>query len=449
MTTKRLAGWGRTAWTVAEVRQREFTTAPESDGARADRGAIPRGLGRAYGAAAQNSGGVVVDMTITNDPTLQLDESTGVVTVDAGLSLDDLLKFSVPRGWFVPVTPGTRFVTIGGMVASDVHGKNHHFDGSFGNHVLSLDVQVADGSVVTLSPTERPEWFWATVGGMGLTGIVRRATFRMLRIESALVEVETIRFPDLQSGLQLMMDERDDTFRYSVAWIDISARGRNLGRGILTRGDHATAAQDARVEKLAYNPSVRLSVPPMIPNWLLNSLTIRIFNELWYRKSPRRPHVGLESIPKFFHPLDGVKKWNRVYGRRGFIQYQVIVPFAHTELIGEIVGEFSAARIGSFLAVLKRMGASNDAPMSFPTEGWTLTVDIASGTRGLPALLARLDERVLAVGGRHYLAKDAHVTAQAVARGYPRFAEWKRVRRDMDPTGIWKSDLGRRLGLVE
>jgi decaprenylphospho-beta-D-ribofuranose 2-oxidase len=365
------------------------------------------------------------------------------------LSLDDLLKYSVPRGWFVPVTPGTRFVTIGGMVASDVHGKNHHVDGSFGSHVVALDVELSDGATVTLSPTNNAGWFWATVGGMGLTGIVRRVTFRMIRIESSLVEVETTRFRNLESGLKLMSDQSDDSFRYSVAWIDISARGKNLGRGVLTRGDHAPAFKDPRKDRLRYQPNVRLAVPPVVPNWFLNSLTIKLFNELWYRKSPRRQRVDLESIPKFFHPLDGVRMWNRVYGRRGFIQYQIIVPYSHTDLLKEIVTEFSRERIGSFLAVLKRMGPQNVAPMSFPTEGWTLTVDIASGTPGLPELLARLDERVLASGGRHYLAKDAHVTSQAVSRGYARLEEWKRTRQEMDPSSRWKSDLGRRLGLVE
>lgn len=450
MTERRLAGWGRTAWTVADVVTRTDESRPRARSANeAPRGSIARGLGRAYGAAAQNSGGVVLDMTLEGVADVDLDDTTGIVTVDAGVSLDELLKYSVPRGWFVPVTPGTRFVTVGGAIASDIHGKNHHRDGSFGNHVYSMDVLLSNESVVRLSPETSPEWFWATVGGMGLTGVILRATFQMIRIESSLVEVETIRFPNLATGLELMSSEADDSFRYSVSWIDITAKGKKLGRGILTRGDHAAATRDIRRNRLEYHPSVRLSVPPIVPNWLLNPVTIRAFNELWFRKSPAQRAITLESIPAFFHPLDGVRQWNRVYGSRGFIQYQIIVPFAHTDVLRTVVDELSIAKIGSFLAVLKRMGNANGAPMSFPTSGWTFTVDIASGTRGLGELLARLDDLVLSVGGRHYLAKDAHVTASAVERGYPGLAEWRRTREQMDPIRAWNSDLARRLGLVD
>lgn len=450
MTLQLLSGWGRTAWTYSELSHAAQADLPQLiDEAASRRGIVARGLGRAYGAAAQNAGGVVLDTTVElADGSVDLDAETGIVSVAAGVSFDELLKFLVPRGWFVPVTPGTRFITVGGAIASDVHGKNHHHDGSFGSHLVSIVVVTSSGEEVVLSPTKRPTWFWATVGGMGLTGIITRATFKLLKIESSLVEVETTRFDNLDEGIRLMSDPRDDDFRYSVAWIDVSARGPRLGRGILTRGDHASAEADTRVAKLSYNPKVRLSFPPYAPNWLLNSVSIKVFNALWFRKSPAQTHVGLESIPKFFHPLDGVRGWNRVYGKRGFVQYQIIIPFEHTDVLREIVQEFSAAKVGSFLAVLKRMGVGNESPMSFPTKGWTFTVDVASGISGLPQLLARLDEKVLAAGGRHYLAKDAHVTARAVELGYPRFNEWKKVRRKMDPTGAWKSDLGRRLGLV-
>lgn len=450
MTQRRLSGWGRTAWTTAEVVTRTDDLMPRARStAESPRGSIARGLGRAYGAAAQNSGGVVLDMTVKGVGDIDMDPNTGVVTVDAGVSVDELLKFSVPRGWFVPVTPGTRFVTIGGAIASDIHGKNHHRDGSFGNHVYSLDILLSDGNEVRLSPETSSRYFWATVGGMGLTGVILRATFQMIPIESSLVEVETIRFNDLDAGLKLMSSEADDDFRYSVAWIDITAGGVSLGRGILTRGDHASAKVDKRKNPLKYDPKVRLSIPPIVPNWLLNPITIKMFNELWFRRSPRKPTTSLETIPAFFHPLDGVRQWNRIYGTRGFIQYQIIVPFSHTDTLRQVVNELSQNKIGSFLAVLKRMGTGNGAPMSFPSAGWTLTVDIASGTRGLGSLLARLDDLVLSVGGRHYLAKDAHVTAVAVERGYSALADWKAIRREMDPARAWNSDLARRLGLVE
>jgi decaprenylphospho-beta-D-ribofuranose 2-oxidase len=380
-----------------------------------------------------------------------LDDASGIVTAPAGMSLDDILRDSVPRGWFVPVTPGTRFVTVGGAIASDIHGKNHHFDGSFGQHVRSMRVLLSSGEIVRLSPEENAAWFWATVGGMGLTGVVLDAEIRMLKVGSSRVRVETERLADFDAVVAAMSsDGADDTYRYSVAWVDLVATGRSMGRGVLTRGDHATAAEAGEGDDvLAYDPKVRLAAPPWVPNQLLNKLSIKAFNEVWYRKAPSRRHVGIESIPAFFHPLDGVRQWNTLYGSQGFIQYQFIVPLGQVEVLRRVIEAFSGQGVASFLAVLKRMGPQNAAPMSFPTEGWTLTLDMAAGLRGLPELLARVDTMVLDAGGRHYLAKDSHVAPSAVRRGYPRFAEWQEVRAEMDPTGRWNSDLARRLGLME
>lgn len=416
------------------------------------RGVIARGLGRSYGAASQNAGGRVVLLDGSGDnkgPDLMLNPETGLIDVAASVSLDAILRYSVPRGWFVPVTPGTRFVTVGGAVASDVHGKNHHVDGSFGQHVVSLDLMLSDGTVVTLGPEENAEWFWATVGGMGLTGVILRARIRMLRIESSLVRVETRRLPNFDSVCDAMSATGDDAdYRYSVCWVDLLASGASLGRGVLTRGDHATASESSVDEPLAYDPRLHIGAPPWVPNGLLNKLSIRAFNEAWYRKAPRESHVGLESIPTFFHPLDGVNNWNRLYGSRGFIQYQFIVPLERTDVMRRVIETFSSAGVGSFLAVLKRMGPQNKAPLSFPTEGWTLTLDVSAGLKGLPELLATTDSMVLDAGGRHYLAKDSHATAMAIRRGYPRLEEWMATRDAMDPAGRWCSDLGRRLGLV-
>jgi decaprenylphospho-beta-D-ribofuranose 2-oxidase len=416
------------------------------------RGVIARGLGRSYGAAAQNAGGSVLLMpgAAVGAP-YSLDDNAGIVTAPAGMSLDDILRDSVPRGWFVPVTPGTRFVTVGGAIASDIHGKNHHFDGSFGQHVRSMRVLLSSGEIVRLSPEENAAWFWATVGGMGLTGVVLDAEIRMLKIGSSRVRVETERLADFDAVVAAMSsDGADDTYRYSVAWVDLVATGRSMGRGVLTRGDHATAAEAGGGDDvLAYDPKVRLAAPPWVPNQLLNKLSIKAFNEVWYRKAPSRRHVGIESIPTFFHPLDGVRQWNTLYGSQGFIQYQFIVPLGQVEVLRRVIEAFSGQGVASFLAVLKRMGPQNAAPMSFPTEGWTLTLDMAAGLRGLPELLARVDTMVLDAGGRHYLAKDSHVAPSAVRRGYPRFAEWQEVRAEMDPTGRWNSDLARRLGLME
>ena len=453
MTKQRLSGWGRTAWTVSDtVVPADVEAIRTVVAASPHRGVIARGLGRSYGAAAQNAGGSVLLMpgTAVGAP-YSLDDNTGIVTAPAGMSLDDILRDSVPRGWFVPVTPGTRFVTVGGAIASDIHGKNHHFDGSFGQHVRSMRVLLSSGEIVRLSPEENAAWFWATVGGMGLTGVVLDAEIRMLKIGSSRVRVETERLTDFDAVVAAMSsDGADDTYRYSVAWVDLVATGRSMGRGVLTRGDHATAAEAGGGDDvLAYDPKVRLAAPPWVPNQLLNKLSIKAFNEVWYRKAPSRRHVGIESIPAFFHPLDGVRQWNTLYGSQGFIQYQFIVPLGQVEVLRRVIEAFSGQGVASFLAVLKRMGPQNAAPMSFPTEGWTLTLDMAAGLRGLPELLARVDTMVLDAGGRHYLAKDSHVAPSAVRRGYPRFAEWQEVRAEMDPTGRWNSDLARRLGLME
>ena len=452
MPLQRLSGWGRTAWTVSD------TVVPSCDadirgvlGSSTERGVIARGLGRSYGAAAQNAGGQVLMMAgAPVGAQFHLDDVSGVVTAPAGMSLDDILRITVPRGWFAPVSPGTRFVTVGGAIGSDIHGKNHHFDGSFGQHVRSMRVMLGSGEVVTLSPQEHPGWFWATIGGMGLTGVVLDAEVQMLRIESSRVRVETERLPDFDAVVAAMSsDGEDDTYRYSVSWVDLVATGKSMGRGVLTRGDHAAASEVKGGDVLAYDPKVRLAAPGWVPNQLLNKFSIKAFNELWYRKAPSERHVGIESIPAFFHPLDGVRGWNSLYGTQGFIQYQFIVPLPEVEVLRRVIEAFAGQGVASFLAVLKRMGRQNPAPMSFPTEGWTLTLDMAAGIRGLPELLARVDTMVLDAGGRHYLAKDSHVSPAAVRRGYPRFSQWQEVRDEMDPTGRWNSDLARRLGLLD
>ena len=453
MALQRLSGWGRTAWTVADLFHtndvHEMQQIIEGSGAR---GVIARGLGRSYGAAAQNAGGSVIEITAEGDPSgidALLNSATGELDVASSVSIDSILRMSVPRGWFVPVTPGTRFVTIGGAIASDVHGKNHHFDGSFGQHVSAITLMLASGEIVELSPQSHPEWFWATVGGMGLTGIILRARVQMLPIESSRVRVETERLTNFDAVCEAMSsDGADNDYRYSVCWIDLLATGSSMGRGVLTRGEHASANDVKDDDVLAYDPRLKVPAPGWVPNGLLNKWSIKAFNEVWYRKAPGARHVSIESIPQFFHPLDGVHQWNRLYGKQGFIQYQFIVPLDRIDVLRAVIETFSSAGVASFLAVLKRMGEQNLAPMSFPTEGWTLTLDMAAGIKGLPELLAKVDNMVLDAGGRHYLAKDSHVSPTAVRRGYARLDEWMQTRDSMDPNGLWRSDLARRLGLV-
>ena len=449
-----LTGWGRTAGSSAELvaesaRRVDALTAAVKD--LPPRGGIARGLGRSYGDSAQNGGGVVLRL---HDQVLDaaIDEVAGTVTVPAGVSLDDLLRVAVPRGFFVPVSPGTRFVTVGGAIASDIHGKNHHVEGSFGKHVQRLSLLLADGSVVELGPDRRPELFWATVGGMGLTGVILDATVRLLRIETSRCSVDTTRTPDLDTLLALM-DEGDRYYRYSVAWIDLMAKGSRLGRSILTRGDHATTDQLAprdAVDPLAYDPHQLVAVPPLVPPaGLLNHTTVAAFNEFWYRKAPRRRVGQIVSISSYFHILDAIGSWNRLYGRPGFLQYQFVVPFGQETALRTVVERLAGSGTASFLAVLKRFGAANPGPLSFPIPGWTLALDLPAGSRGLAGLLHGLDEVVLDAGGRHYLAKDSHTTPAAIRRGYPRLAEWQAVRTSVDPAGVWASDQSRRLRLLD
>ncbi|MEQ1872275.1 MAG: FAD-binding oxidoreductase [Ilumatobacteraceae bacterium] len=412
------------------------------------RGALARGLGRSYGDAAQNSGGLVLRLSASASEVV-VDTQRQTATVPGALSIDELLRVLVPRGFFVPVTPGTRFVTIGAAIASDIHGKNHHVDGSFGNHVETLDLLLADGSVVTIGPDRNAELFWATVGGMGLTGIVLSATFRLIPIETSKMVVDTDRVPDLDS-LLAAMSEHDDDYRYSVAWIDLLAKGRHLGRSVLTRGDHARASDLKDCDNaLAYDPRQIISVPALIPpSGVLSHAAVAAFNELWYRKAPNHRELEEQSLATFFHPLDGIGAWNRLYGARGMVQYQFVVPLDRDDVLRRVVELLSARRVPAFLAVLKRFGSGNAAPLSFPMPGWTLALDTSSAISGLSALFAELDKLVLDAGGRHYFAKDACLGPLTAQRGYPRLAEWQATRSSADPHRRWQSDLARRLQLL-
>ncbi|WP_369130427.1 FAD-binding oxidoreductase [Modestobacter roseus] len=443
-----LAGWGRTAPTRATL-----TPVRGDDDVRAavlaatGRGVVARGLARSYGDAAQNAGGTVLDMTSANQ-VLQADLETGLVDVEAGISLDELMNRFVPQGYFVPVTPGTRLVTVGGAIAADIHGKNHHVAGSFGQHVRWLDLLTADGQVRRVSPESDPDLFWATVGGMGLTGVILRAQVQMKAIESSRCLVDTDRTPDLDSLMSLLA-ETDHLYEYSVAWIDTLAKGKRMGRSVVTRGRFAKLDElpaKRRTDPLEYHGSVKASVPDIFPPGLLNLATVAAFNEVWYRKAPTRKRDQLQSIPTFFHPLDAVGGWNRIYGPRGFVQYQVTVPFGQEEAMRELLDRLSAFGTASFLAVLKRFGPDNPGMLSYPSPGWTLALDIPV-MKGLAGLLDSLDEVVIAAEGRTYLAKDSRVRPETFEKMYDRLDDFRAVRKQVDPAGVFMSDLARRLAL--
>lgn len=450
-----LTGWGRTAPSATCLAR--ATSDGEAEQLLAGAGAaglIPRGLGRSYGDAAQCAGGVTVDTTGL-DRIRSFDEEAGALTVGAGVSLDTVMRTFLPRGWFVPVTPGTRFVTVGGAVAADIHGKNHHVDGSLSGHVSSLVLAAPTGTRV-LRPGSGPadpdaRLFWATAGGLGLTGIIVEATLALLAVRTTSIRVDTERAADLDDVLA-RMDSGDDRYRYSVAWVDSLARGRRLGRAVLTRGDHAEPEDLSPSERdpsraLAFDPVTRLSAPPSVPGGLLNRATVRAFNEAWFRRAPRYEEGAIQPLTDFFHPLDLMAGWNRLYGRRGFVQYQLVVPFGAEDTLRLALERTSAAGCASFLTVLKRFGAGA-GPLSFPMPGWTLSLDIPAAMEGLGALLDGLDHSVAGAGGRVYLAKDARLAPELLPAMYPGLAEWRAVRDSVDPDRVLCSDLSRRTGLL-
>lgn len=442
-----VTGWGRTAPTTARlVHPRTYEEAAAAVRACGARGGIARGLGRAYGDAAQNAGGAVLDMTGL-DRIHAIDAAGGTVLCDAGVSLHRLMEVLLPLGWFVPVTPGTRYVTVGGAIGADIHGKNHHVSGSFGRHVLSFELLTADGAIRTVR-RDTP-LFDATTGGMGLTGVILTATVRLRPVATSLMSVDTERAADLDD-LMARLTATDHRYGYSVAWIDLLARGRSTGRSVLTRGEHApldALPPRARRRPLAFRPARFPSAPAFVPEGLLGRGTVGLFNELWYRKAPRARAGELQRISAFFHPLDGVPHWNRVYGRGGFVQYQFAVGHGREEALRRIVRRIAERRCPSFLAVLKRFGQGDPGWLSFPMPGWTLALDIPASLPGLGAFLDELDEEVAGAGGRVYLAKDARLRPELLAGMYPRLTEFRRLRAELDPRGVFTSDLSRRLDL--
>jgi decaprenylphospho-beta-D-ribofuranose 2-oxidase len=452
-TVQRLTGWGRTAPTVAQVLS---TPDPEviakavahaADGGT--RGVIARGLGRSYGDNAQNGGGLVIDMTGLNR-IHSINSDDGLVDVDAGVNLDQLMRAALPLGLWVPVLPGTRQVTVGGAIACDIHGKNHHSAGSFGDHVRSIELLTADGDVRQLTPDgPESELFWATVGGNGLTGIILRATIEMTPTETAYFIADGDVTASLDETIAFHSDGSEANYTYSSAWFDAISAPPKLGRAAVSRGSLARLEQlpkKLQRDPLKFEAPQLLTFPDIFPNGLANKYTFVPIGELWYRKSGTY-RGKIQNLTQFYHPLDMFGEWNRGYGKAGFAQYQFVVPTSAVDEFKSIIADIQKSGHYSFLNVFKLFGQGNQAPLSFPIPGWNVCVDFPIKP-GVGELLGELDRRVLQFGGRVYTAKDSRVTAETFHAMYPRIDEWIAVRRKADPHGVFASDMARRLELL-
>jgi decaprenylphospho-beta-D-ribofuranose 2-oxidase len=439
-----LSGWGRYPICASEVFRPEKFAELSAIVAANSHKLIARGAGRAYGDAALNSENRVVDLQRLNRM-LSFDPETGILHAEAGVTLDEIIRVFLPRGFFPPVVPGTRFVTLGGSIAADIHGKSHHRDSSLATHVLWFDLMLASGEVRRCSREENRELFWATVGGMGLTGIILELAMRLRRVESAYIKGEIIRVANVDEAME-NFERTDREYRCSAAWIDCVSSKGSLGRSVLHVGDFAS--RDALPANIRHEPLVPKekgapAVPFNLPNFALNSLSVRAFNYGYYAIH-RNQNQALVSYEPFFFPLDSIHNWSRIYGKRGFVQYQCVWPLAESRAgLIETLEAISASGRASFLAVLKKFGAQ-EGMLSFPMPGYTLALDFPV-TDGLLEFLDRLDAMVLKRGGRVYLAKDARMRPDTFRAMYPKFEEWRAAKADADPNNHFSSTLSRRL----
>ncbi|MFK4503482.1 decaprenylphospho-beta-D-ribofuranose 2-oxidase [Bradyrhizobium japonicum] len=434
-----VSGWGRFPVVDSELlRPRSF----EAVGEAVVTGSVARGNGRAYGDAAI---GAIRTVAMTGfDRVRSFDPVTGRIRLEAGVLLSDLIDTFGPRGFLPFVVPGTRFVSVGGAIAADVHGKNHHCEGGFGRYVDSILLRTGQGETIEASREQNSDAFFATVGGMGLTGVILEATMRLRPVETGWIRERVISASDLDSAMRAL--DAGDSATYSVAWIDCAARGSDLGRSLIYLGEHARTgeiADGAGAFPVGKNPG--LAVPVDLPSMTLNRYSIRTFNELYYRMGARRAGGGhVVSLYPYFFPLDSIADWNRIYGRRGFLQHQCVIPeLGARAVLGEILDRVARRGDASFLAVLKKLG-QGDGILSFPLPGYTLALDFP--VKGdILNFLDEIDRLVVAAGGRLYLAKDARQSRATFEAGYPALRRFNAIRKSLDPAGTIRSKLSQRL----
>ncbi|MFJ7527118.1 FAD-binding protein [Streptomyces griseus] len=450
--TVSLTGWGRTAPTTAvRFRPRTHEEAAAVVRGRGPRGVIARGLGRSPGDAAQNAGGSVLDLTGLARVG-RVDAAAGVVRCDAGVSLERLLRVLLPLGWLPPVVPGTGRVTVGGAIGSDLTGLDHRRSGSFSRQVSALELLTADGEVRTVLPGTA--LFDATAGGLGLTGVILGATLRLRRVTTGLMSVSTERAGDLDD-LLARFTAGGDRLPYASAWIDLTARGRATGRGILTRGEHAPAdMRPAHAGRTSLTPCsggargrFRLPGFPPVPGGLLGPASAVLYNEVRYRGAPRARTGELRPVTTFFHAADAFPDANLLYGRGGLVRYRFAVGHGREETLHRVVRRIAARRSPAVRAVLQRLGAADPGGLSFAVPGWSLALDLPAALSGLGRFLDDVDEEVAAAGGRVCLAADSRVRPETAAAMYPGLADFRELRARLDPTEAFRSDLSRRLGL--
>lgn len=403
---------------------------------KAQKELIPRGNGRSYGDSALSKNIVNVK---THDHFISFDDTKGILHVQAGVLLSDIINCLVPRGWFLKITPGTKLITIGGAIASDVHGKNHHVAGCFSESIVDLRLMLPTGDIVNCSKDENNELFRATCGGMGLTGIILDAKISLKKINSKYINQTTIKTNNLKETFAAF--EQYQNQPYSVAWIDCQASQENLGRCLLMVGDFCDDGQ------LNYQAKRNINIPIYFPTFTLNSLTIGLFNRLYYAKAKNGISQRKIGIDAFFYPLDAIDNWNRIYGKNGFVQYQFILP-KDNSLIGlsQILSKIADSGKGSFLAVLKLYGKANENYLSFPIEGYSLALDFKV-EKGLFCLLEQLDKIVITHGGRLYLAKDARVTQENFEQGYPHINKFRALRKQYKMDKVFNSNQSKRVGI--
>lgn len=397
---------------------------------------LPRGLGRSYGDTCLNDHGLLLGTSRLNH-FISLDESNGIIRCEAGVSFDQILQLTVPKGWFLPVTPGTKFVTVAGAIANDVHGKNHHAAGTFGHHVVCFELLRSNGERMICSRTENPEMFFATIGGLGLTGFITWAEFRLSKITSAWIEQEQMQFYSLKEFFELSA-QSEEQYEYTVSWADCVSNQSDI-RGIFIRGK--IAAEQAQDNFMVHPLSSLKSVPAYFPDWVLNKFSIRAFNEMYFRKNLSEQRTDIVHYDPFFYPLDSIHHWNKIYGRRGFLQYQFVVPYKHDsgKALAQILDILKRSQMGSFLAVLKTFGSKKtEGLMSFPQEGVTLALDFPNYGPSLLKVLEQCDAIVREAKGSVYPAKDARMSAESFKAFYPRLAEFEQYVDPQFSSSFWR-----------